>query len=63
MKITKRQRKQLRGPNAMVKRSIRSGSQYIIGNAVYLGKPATYFKHPHWGFFKTSKGLPFVRGG
>lgn len=63
MKITKRQRKQARGPNAMVQRSLRSGEQFIVDGCFYLGKNKEFHRMPNGHYLLVAKGLPFVRTG
>lgn len=63
MKLTKRQRKQARGPNAMVHRSLRSGEQFVVAGCFYLGKNKEFYRVGNGQYIPVSKGLPFVRTG
>ena len=62
-KLTKRQRKYLKGPNAAVLASIKNGTQH----GDYIGSPPEYF-NTNMGnsmvppqYVKVKKGVPFVR--
>lgn len=60
-KVTKKQRKLIKGGNAMVKYSLRLGvkiGEYIGANPVYRNKAAP---HQPVDFVKVQNGLPFIR--
>lgn len=56
-KLTKRQQKALRGPNAAVQRSINQGSEIKRAGVTYKGR------NPEYNEFgkKSRPGIPFVR--
>lgn len=63
---TKRQRKALAAPNAMVRRSLRDGQQIDVGKASYFGAAPVYAEareHPMMPstWRKVVRGVPFVR--
>lgn len=64
-RLTKRQRKFLRGPNAMMKRSLEEGKRIDIGNASYVGCEPVFSPIDRPGlptyWHKSIPGLPFVR--
>ena len=66
-KLTKRQRKALRGDNQMVKNCLKNGKEIVVAGATYIGAVPEFFNknmnNPSLPaeFIKTSKGVPFVR--
>lgn len=60
-RLTKRELKSLKGPNASVQHSLAAGELHYAGGKAYSGKTPEYSFVPNVGFMKTSKGIPFVR--
>ena len=64
-KLTKRQRKIIKGPNAAAKRSLKEGLPQQVGTDTYYGDNPQYKRiglpeaANRWA--KVSKGVPFVR--
>lgn len=65
-KMTKRERKLAKGPNAAVKRSMKEG----VPNGDYMGAAPVYREYnfgnamvPDYRWLKTENGVPFVRPG
>ncbi len=60
-KITKRQRKAKKGPNAAVKYSLDKGDLIHSAGTAYSGRPPLFSIDLKGGFIRTAKGIPFVR--
>lgn len=68
-KVTKRQRKIIRGANAAVDRSLRKGEVFSVGDTLYTGQ-SPLFAPVYWPgtqaiytYRKAKPGIPFVRVG
>lgn len=66
-RLTKRQLKNLREPNAMTKRCLKLGDSQRVGGTQYFGKPPVYIpREPYPGgpveWIKAQPGIPFIRG-
>jgi len=61
-KLTKRERKSLRGHNAAMKRSFRDGALIKMSDRDYYGRSPVYHVNKLTGALqKTLAGIPFVR--
>lgn len=60
-KLTKKELKGLKGPNAAVQHSLDKGDLHHVGGTAYSGRVPRYTMMPSGRFIKTAKGIPFVR--